>query len=139
MASSGCQQVIEIERSSDHCQAAIGSHIIARAMDVERKKRYARELAAAAKRRLSARFERSYGMFERSFRLLGRQGLLGMALSGIDMALWDALGRALDQPVVALLPILVMWLGIGETMKIAFLFIGQGPRFEEIRGAAAAR
>jgi mandelate racemase len=40
---------------------------------------------------------------ERSFRLLGRQGLLGMALSGIDMALWDALGRALDQPVVALL------------------------------------
>lgn len=27
-------------------------------------------------------------------------------------------------PVVALLPILVMWLGIGETMKIAFLFMG---------------
>lgn len=27
-------------------------------------------------------------------------------------------------PVVALLPILVMWLGIGEAMKIAFLFIG---------------
>ncbi|HEV8388783.1 MAG TPA: enolase C-terminal domain-like protein [Dongiaceae bacterium] len=41
--------------------------------------------------------------FERTFRLLGRQGLLGMALSGIDMALWDALGRALNQPVVALL------------------------------------
>jgi len=40
---------------------------------------------------------------ERTFRLLGRQGLLGMALSGIDMALWDALGRALKQPVVALL------------------------------------
>ena len=40
---------------------------------------------------------------ERSFRLLGRQGLLGMALSGIDMALWDALGRALNQPVVTLL------------------------------------
>ena len=40
---------------------------------------------------------------ERAFRLLGRQGLLGMALSGIDMALWDALGRALGQPVVALL------------------------------------
>src|SRR3954447_16329980 len=31
--------------------------------------------------------------FERGFRLLGRQGLLGMVLSGIDMALWDALGR----------------------------------------------
>ncbi|MBK7563504.1 MAG: ABC transporter permease [Propionivibrio sp.] len=27
-------------------------------------------------------------------------------------------------PVVALLPILVMWLGIGEAMKVAFLFIG---------------
>jgi mandelate racemase len=40
---------------------------------------------------------------ERTFRLLGRQGLLGMALSGIDMALWDALGRALDRPVAALL------------------------------------
>jgi mandelate racemase len=40
---------------------------------------------------------------ERAFRLLGRQGLLGMALSGIDMALWDALGRALDLPVAALL------------------------------------
>jgi mandelate racemase len=40
---------------------------------------------------------------ERAFRLLGRQGLLGMALSGIDMALWDALGRALGQPVAALL------------------------------------
>ena len=40
---------------------------------------------------------------ERTFRLLGRQGLLGMALSGIDMALWDALGRAHGQPVVALL------------------------------------
>lgn len=40
---------------------------------------------------------------ERSFRLLGRQGLLGMALSGIDMALWDALGRCLGQPVATLL------------------------------------
>lgn len=27
-------------------------------------------------------------------------------------------------PVVALLPILVMWMGIGEPMKIAFLFVG---------------
>jgi mandelate racemase len=29
----------------------------------------------------------------RRFRLLGPQGLVGMALSGIDMALWDALAR----------------------------------------------
>ena len=41
--------------------------------------------------------------FEARFRLLGRQGLLGMALSGLDMALWDALGRARAMPVVALL------------------------------------
>ena len=41
--------------------------------------------------------------FERRFRLLGRQGLLGMLLSGVDMALWDALGRAADCPVVRLL------------------------------------
>jgi mandelate racemase len=41
--------------------------------------------------------------FERMFRLLGRQGLVGMALSGIEMALWDVLGRACGQPVVRLL------------------------------------
>jgi mandelate racemase len=37
------------------------------------------------------------------FRLLGWQGLVGMAVSGLDMAFWDALGQAADQPVVELL------------------------------------
>ena len=37
------------------------------------------------------------------FRLLGRQGLVGMVLSGLDMALWDLRGRALGRPVVELL------------------------------------
>ncbi len=37
------------------------------------------------------------------FRLLGTQGLLGMALSGIDMALWDALARLHGVPLVSLL------------------------------------
>jgi mandelate racemase len=37
------------------------------------------------------------------FRLLGTQGLLGMALSGIDMALWDALARLHNMPLVSLL------------------------------------
>jgi mandelate racemase len=41
--------------------------------------------------------------FERRFRLIGWQGLVGMAVSGIDMALWDALGRAAGLPVVQLL------------------------------------
>ena len=41
--------------------------------------------------------------FDRRFRLLGWQGLVGMAVSGLDMALWDALGRAAKQPVVQLL------------------------------------
>ena len=31
---------------------------------------------------------------QRSFRLLGTQGLVGMALAAIDMALWDALARS---------------------------------------------
>src|SRR3984885_14549443 len=36
------------------------------------------------------------------FRLLGWQGLVGMAVSGLDMAFWDALGRAAAQPLTAL-------------------------------------
>jgi mandelate racemase len=41
--------------------------------------------------------------FDRRFRLIGWQGLIGMVVGGLDMAFWDALGRALDQPVVRLL------------------------------------
>jgi mandelate racemase len=41
--------------------------------------------------------------FDRRFRLLGWQGLVGMAVSGIDMALWDALARSVDKPLAALL------------------------------------
>ena len=37
------------------------------------------------------------------FRLLGTQGLVGMALAGIDMALWDALARSQNLPLVRLL------------------------------------
>ncbi|MEZ5646086.1 MAG: enolase C-terminal domain-like protein [Burkholderiaceae bacterium] len=39
----------------------------------------------------------------REFRLLGMQGLLGMVISGFDMAFWDALGQAARCPVVSLL------------------------------------
>ncbi|HEY7689034.1 MAG TPA: enolase C-terminal domain-like protein [Dongiaceae bacterium] len=41
--------------------------------------------------------------WDRRFRLLGWQGLVGMAVSGLDMALWDALGRAAEAPVATLL------------------------------------
>src|SRR5664279_6546324 len=37
------------------------------------------------------------------FRLLGWQGLVGMAVSGLDMAFWDVLGRAASQPLATLL------------------------------------
>jgi mandelate racemase len=37
------------------------------------------------------------------FRLLGWQGLVGMAVSGLDMALWDVLGQAAGQPLAKLL------------------------------------
>jgi mandelate racemase len=39
----------------------------------------------------------------RRFRLLGTQGLLGIALAAIDMALWDALARVHNLPLVHLL------------------------------------
>src|SRR6185312_4630741 len=37
------------------------------------------------------------------FRLLGTQGLVGMAISGLDMAFWDILGKAAGKGVVELL------------------------------------
>ncbi len=37
------------------------------------------------------------------FRLLGTQGLVGMALAAIDMAVWDALARTHSMPLVRLL------------------------------------
>src|SRR5512146_2989246 len=37
------------------------------------------------------------------FRLLGTQGLVGIAIAAIDMALWDALARVHSMPLVRLL------------------------------------
>jgi mandelate racemase len=39
----------------------------------------------------------------RRFRLLGTQGLVGMAIAGIDMALWDALAKAHNVSLISLL------------------------------------
>lgn len=40
---------------------------------------------------------------QKRFRLLGPQGLTGMAMAGIDMAAWDALAKAVELPLVKLL------------------------------------
>ena len=44
-----------------------------------------------------------FGQLSAAFKLLGMQGLVGMAASGLDMALWDLLGRSVGRPVVELL------------------------------------
>ncbi|WP_066363863.1 enolase C-terminal domain-like protein [Herbidospora mongoliensis] len=41
--------------------------------------------------------------FQARFRLPGMQGLVGMVVSGVEMALWDALGRLTAKPVATLL------------------------------------
>ncbi len=38
-----------------------------------------------------------------SFRFIGPQGLIGMVMSGIDMAAWDALAKSVDLPLARLL------------------------------------
>ena len=40
---------------------------------------------------------------EQRFRLLGPQGLVGIAIAALDMAAWDALARAAGLPLVELL------------------------------------
>jgi ABC-type nitrate/sulfonate/bicarbonate transport system permease component len=51
-------------------------------------------------------------------------GILMGASPRVNAALSPLVDPFRSAPVVALLPILVMWLGIGEAMKVAFLFIG---------------
>ncbi len=51
-------------------------------------------------------------------------GVLMGASPRINAVLSPLVDPLRSAPVVAILPILVMWLGIGEAMKIAFLFIG---------------
>ncbi len=61
------------------------------------------------------------------FRLLGTQGLVGMALAGIDMALWDALARVQQLPLHRLL---------GADARPVPLYGGIG--FDGERGSAEA-
>ena len=54
------------------------------------------------------------------FRLLGPQGLTGMAMAGIDMAAWDAWAQAIGLPLVRLLG--------GELRSVkAYASLGMGP------------
>jgi ABC-type nitrate/sulfonate/bicarbonate transport system permease component len=51
-------------------------------------------------------------------------GILMGASPQVNALLSPLIDPFRSAPVVALLPVLVMWLGIGETMKITFLFLG---------------
>jgi len=61
------------------------------------------------------------------FRLLGTQGLVGMALAAIDMALWDALARSHGVSLVSLL---------GGTEKLIPCYGGVG--YDGVKGSAQA-
>jgi len=59
------------------------------------------------------------------FRLLGTQGLVGMALAALDMALWDALARSYEKSLVELL---------GGTHKPILAYGGIG--YDGVEGSA---
>ena len=66
-------------------------------------------------------------MLAQKFRLLGTQGLMGMAIAGIDMALWDLLSRCQDLPLHGLLG--------GNTMPVTpYAAVG----FDGEKGSAVA-
>jgi len=76
-----------------------------------------------------------YTKLHQKSRLLGTQGLVGMVLAGIDMALWDALARKCNLPLVTMLggcakPIPVYgavgYDGVKESARVAEQWVQQG-------------
>lgn len=68
-----------------------------------------------------------YELLNKRFRLLGTQGLVGMAIAAIDMALWDALARFKKTSLIGLLG------GVKKTIP-AYGAIG----FDGVQGSASA-
>ena len=91
-------------------KAGVGSSGGCRAVVAAVRDDLAPALVGQDARRLTAAWDTMYNgsragyAFEhgRGFPVLGRRGLAVAAMSGIDMALWDLLGKSLDVPVVDL-------------------------------------
>lgn len=92
-------------------KAAVGSAAVCAALVSCVKHELRPLLVGQDTRRISALWERMYSGGRaryalergRSFPVLGRRGLTVCAMSGVDMALWDLLGKALNVPVLQLL------------------------------------
>ena len=91
-------------------KAAVGSAGACRAVVAAVADEFAPQLVGQDARRITALWD---GMYNgprtgfalergRAFPVLGRRGLSVSAMSGVDMALWDLLGKSLDVPVVDL-------------------------------------
>jgi L-alanine-DL-glutamate epimerase-like enolase superfamily enzyme len=91
-------------------KAAVGSSGGCRAIVAAVRDELAPALVGQDARRVAANWEAMYNgprvgyarKHGRAFPILGRRGLMVSAMSGIDMALWDVLGRSLAVPVVDL-------------------------------------
>jgi D-galactarolactone cycloisomerase len=91
-------------------KAAVGSSGACRAVVAAVEDELAPELVGQDARRVNEAWERMYNGPRfgyaldrgRGFPVLGRRGLNVSAMSGIDMALWDLVGKSLEVPVVEL-------------------------------------
>lgn len=70
-------------------------------------------------------------LLDKRFRLLGVQGLVGMAIAGVDMAAWDALARTQQMPLARLL-------GAGSKSIPAYLSLGMDGLEDAPRNATEA-